>query len=315
MVARKQAARRIDLRSVPLPERHARILSAFDGLGEATLTVVTDHEPRPLRLKLEALYPEQVVFLQRHFGIAHWEVTLRRALPMDGASDLGALLRRSAILSEAAEVTRAVLETRAIERSFAAGVTIVEQDAHWPYFGLVRSGMLSSVMASVIGRDQKLFDVLTGETFGIVETLDGGRTVARIVVASPEARVVLFPRGVVLSAMAQDFAFARALNAICAQRTRRLAERFTDHRGQPAIARVAAAILPYALPEAGLAPSLEPLRRMTQAQLALTAGTAKEVAARAIAELESAGAIRRSGGRIAMTDRSKLDAFAEGLSG
>ena len=51
---------------------------------------------------------------------------------------------------------------------------------------------------------------------------------------------------------------------------------------------------------------------MTQAQLALTAGTAKEVAARAIAELEAAGAIQRARGRIARIDRCKLDAFVYG---
>jgi CRP-like cAMP-binding protein len=122
----------------------------------------------------------------------------------------------------------------------------------------------------------------------------------------------LFPRGIVLSAMADDVAFARALNTICAQRTRRLAERYTDRHARTALARVAAAILPYAAPDVGLAPSLEPLRRMTQAQLALSAGTAKEVAARAIAELEAAGAIERARGRIARIDRRKLGAIVDG---
>jgi CRP-like cAMP-binding protein len=167
-------------------------------------------------------------------------------------------------------------------------------------------------MASTDGRDRKLFDILAGETLGIVETFDGGRTVARITVTSAKARVILFPRGIVISLMAEDVGLARALMMICAQRARLLAERFTDLSVQPAIARVAAAILPFASPAVGLTPSLGPLRYMTQAQLALTAGTAKEVAARAIAELEAAGALQRARGRIARTDRSKLDAFARG---
>lgn len=309
----KQAPNRIDVRSIPLWERHGRILVAFDVLADdASLTIVTDHEPRPLRLKLEALYPEQCVFQQRHFGIAHWEITLRRAIARNGMSELGAFLRRCALLTDACEQTLSTLKQRGSERALPEGTSIVEQDAQWSYLGLVRSGTLASVMASTTGRDQKLFDILAGETFGIVETFDGGRSVARIVVTSAITRVVLFPRGIVMSAMAEDVGFARALTMICAQRTRRLAERFTDHHVQPAIARVAAAIQPYASPDAGLAPSLEPLRRMTQAQLALTAGTAKEVAARAIAELEGAGAIQRARGRIAWIDRCKLDAFVDG---
>ncbi len=312
MAATKRALLRIDVRSLPLSERHASILAAFGDLpANGVLTVVTDHEPRPLRLKIEALYPDHVIFAQRQFGIGHWEITLSRTSPEPGASDLGAFLHRCALLTGAAGRTFDALERHGRERSFAAGATIVEQDAQWAYLGLVRSGTLASVMASTTGRDQKLFDILTGETFGIVETLDGGRTVARIVVTSP-ARVVLFPRGIVLTAMAEDVPFARALNTICAQRTRGLAERYTDRHARTALARVAAAILPYAAPDVGLTASLEPLRRMTQAQLALSAGTAKEVAARAIAELEAAGAIERARGRIARIDRRKLGAIVEG---
>ena len=309
MIDSKRTLGRIDVRSLPLWERHAAILAAFEATtAGGTLIVVTDHEARPLRLKLEALYPEQLIFAQRQFGIAHWEITLRRALPAADTSELGGFLRRCALLADATERTRAALERYGRERRYGAGATIVEQDAQWAYLGLVRTGTLASVMAATSGHDQKLFDVLAGETFGIVETLDGGRTVARIVTASA-ARVVLVPRGIVLGAMADDVAFASALHAICAQRLRRLAERYTDRQARPALARVAAAILPYAAPDMGLTPSLEPLRRMTQAQLALTAGTAKEVTARAIAALEASGAIERARGRIARIDRSKLSAF------
>jgi DNA-binding GntR family transcriptional regulator len=51
---------------------------------------------------------------------------------------------------------------------------------------------------------------------------------------------------------------------------------------------------------------------MTQAQLAATAGTAKEVAARALAELEAAGAIKRAKGRIALADRQRLQSISDG---
>ena len=277
----------------------------------ATLTVVTDHEPRPLRYKVESSRPEQFLFRQRELGGTHWEVDLRRVPANAEPSPLRSFLRRSVAFADAADETLTLVEERAFERSFAAGATIVEQDAVWPYLGLVRSGALESVMASAGGREHKLFDVLAGETFGIVEMLDGGRTVARLAVGPAPAQVVLVPRETVAHASARDAALARALTVICAQRTRRLAERYADHQAQPALARVAAALLPYAALDAGLAPALEPLRRITQAQLALGAGTAKEVAARAIAELEAAGAIERAHGHIARIDRAKLSAFAK----
>jgi CRP-like cAMP-binding protein len=133
------------------------------------------------------------------------------------------------------------------------------------------------------------------------------------IVATTDAEVVLIPRGVVISAMAADFAFASAIGTICAQHVRAIAELLSAHVSRTAVARVAAALLPYASADAGLSPSLETLRHITQAQLAATAGTAKEVAARALAELEATGAIARAGGRIAHMDRSKLQAALDGV--
>ncbi len=164
-------------------------------------------------------------------------------------------------------------------------------------------------MGSSTGREQSLYDVFPCATFGDIETLDGGRSVAQIVATSAPARVVLLPAGIVVSMMAEYVDVARSLAAIVAQRTRALAERLADRTTQPAIARVALAILPYAPPDAGLSPSLEPFRRITQAQVANVAGTAKEVASRAIAELEAAGAVERAKGRIARVDRRKLQDF------
>ena len=75
-----------------------------------------------------------------------------------------------------------------------------------------------------------------------------------------------------------------------------LSSHLSTHVAYPAIARVAAAILPYAAPDEGLVTPLEALQRITQSQLAVIAGTAKEVAGRAVAELEAAGALERTQG-------------------
>jgi uncharacterized protein (DUF2249 family) len=303
-------ARTLDVRPIPTWERHGRIFSAFADLRDhASLTIVTDHEPRPLRLQFEERHPNEFVWEQRNTGIGRWEVHLRRLPPAEESVVEQTFFRQCAIFSGAREETLRAFEQAASERTFDEGTSIVEQDAQWPYLGLVRAGTLSAIVGSSTGRDQNLFDFLPRDTFGDVETLDGGRTVARIVVTSASAGVVLIPRGVVISAMIADSMFGRHLAAVCAQRVRALAAHFSAHVAHPAIARVAAALLPYASADAGLSPSLEPLQRMTQNQLAIVAGTAKEVAARAIAELEAAGALQRSQGHISRIDRAKLQAF------
>jgi uncharacterized protein (DUF2249 family) len=300
-------ARSLDLRSLPTWDRHVRIFAAFDELRDGTvLTVITDHEPRPLRLQFEQVHPDEFVWDQRQVGIGRWEVRLRRARPVPGRR---AFLLRCALLCDASEDTVSAIDQRSTERNFDARELIVEQDTQWPYLGLLRSGALAAVVGSANGREQRLFDILPGDTVGDIETLDGGRALARIAVTSAVAHVVLIPRGIVLSALLVDGVFARKLATICAQRARILGTQFLSHVAQPAISRVAAALLPYASPDVGLTPACEPLQRMTQNQLAIIAGTAKEVAARAIAELEAAGALQRTEGHIARIDRAKLQTY------
>jgi CRP-like cAMP-binding protein len=214
-----------------------------------------------------------------------------------------------ALLCDASEETISMFDQRSTERSLNAQETLMEQDAQWPYLGFLRSGALSAIAGSAIGRDQHLFDILPGDTVGDIETIDGGRTIARVAVTSAVARVVVIPRGIVLSALLVDVVVARKLATICAQRARILGSHLSTHVAYPAIARVAAAILPYAAPDEGLVTPSEALARMTQSQLAVIAGTAKEVAARAVAELEAAGALERTQGHIARIDRAKLQAF------
>lgn len=302
---------RLDVRHLPTWERHARIRESFDALEDgASLTVVTDHEPRPLRLQFDGWCGGRFVWTQRHLGVGRWEAAIQRIAPAPGPETVDDVLRRTAALADGRDETRSALARYAIERAYEEGTPIVEQDAHWPYLGVVRTGTVAAIMGSPVGRDLRLFDVYSGETFGNVELLDGGRTVARFVATAAPTRVVLLPRGAVITAMNADAAFARRIATVCAQRVRALAEGYSARVAQPAIARVAAAILPFAPPTAGLSPSLEPLVRMTQIELAGIAGTAKEVAARAVAELETAGALRRLKGHIALVDREKLQDIA-----
>lgn len=45
----------IDLREIPPQERHGRVMETFEALeSEGTLTLVNDHEPRPLFYQMRA---------------------------------------------------------------------------------------------------------------------------------------------------------------------------------------------------------------------------------------------------------------------
>ena len=302
-------ARQLDVRSLPPWHRHRKILAAFDGTppGEC-ITVVTDHEPVNLRAEFDLSRAGLFAWTQRHIGEGRWDVVIRRVTMSDGADSPATLLSKCGVFAEGSQETRLAAAGAASERHFASGDVIYEQDVHWPYLGVVAEGAVLTIVGSESGREQTLFTSSAAETFAEAATLDGGRTIGRAV-ADGSVRVLLIPSGIVLSLMGHDAGFARALAAQSAQRTRALAIRLSEHISQPTIARVALAILPYASPNVGLSPTLASLRRMTQSQLAIAAGTVKEVVARSIAQLEAAGALQREAGRIARADRQKLLAF------
>jgi CRP/FNR family transcriptional regulator len=175
---------------------------------------------------------------------------------------------------------------------------------------VVRKGRVFAIVGSPLGRDQILFEALETEVFGNIVLFDGGATIARFATLADPADLLLFPRADVLAAAEADSRFALALAAAATQQVRTIAELVQAHVSKKIIARVAGALRPYAPIESGLAmvdPANLPSLRLTQ--IATATGTVKEVAARAVAELERAGAIRRVRGRIALIDRAKLAAF------
>jgi uncharacterized protein (DUF2249 family) len=303
----------LDVRALPTWQRHPRIFAEFDGLEEGgELRIISDHEPRPLRSELEHTRPGRYVWLQHMLGNDLWEVTLRR-LPAPHVECVAEFLKRCPLFADALPATLAELEAVATERVFAHNEPIVEQGADWDGFGLVWRGTLAAVITSPLGREHALYDILSCEPFGEAAAIDGGSTVARYVVTSRSLRVLLFPKSAVRAALDTDLALSRAMNDLCAQRMRAMIDRFAAQTSLPTVARVAAALLPHAGPEAGLQPVLATFQNLTQVELATAAGTVKEVVSRALAELEYGKAIERRGGHIVRVDRERLNAYANCL--
>ena len=83
--ASASAAKVLDLRAVPRPERHSLVFATFDGLaaGEDFL-LINDHDPVPLRRQMEAMLPGQMVWEYLERGPIDFRIRVRRTASPEG---------------------------------------------------------------------------------------------------------------------------------------------------------------------------------------------------------------------------------------
>lgn len=297
----------LDVRPLPVWERHVQIFERFDRLVEGdVLLVTTDHEARPLRTEFERTRAGAFSWEQRHVAPGHWEVVIRKLLASSEANQAQQIFRRCAALRTVSEATADGLLARSRTIVVKRHAAIVEQGVVWPYVGVVGSGLIQAVLVTPDGRELAMYEIMPGELFGVVALVDGGASPLRYVARSEAPTALLLRSGPVRGLMMADAAVAAALGSLCAQRVRTIVERFSAHAAQSITARVAEALLAYAAPTRGLTEALLPLHDVRQVELAIAAGTGKGIVYRAIAELEESGALRRKGGKITHLNREKL---------
>jgi CRP/FNR family transcriptional regulator, cyclic AMP receptor protein len=302
---------RLDVRSIPTWDRHARVFALFDALGpDQVLVLISDHEPRPLRGELERTRGDRHVWTQRQLGDGRWEVELRKVGAI-GGGDIATTIATSAVFSTASPAGIEQLSERAQRVTVKRSHSVVEQGVAWPYIAILEHGAVQAVLRTDSGREQAMYDVLAGDVIGEIPLFDGGVTTLRYVAVASETTAVLIPIETVRLVMAAERSVAAALEQMTAQRFRTVFEDIATTLSRPAQARVAQTLLNFASPDAGLAPALASLRDLTQTDIAARAGTVKEVVNRALAELEAAGAVERSAGRIVRLDRAKLAQAAD----
>ena len=69
----------LDVRAIPPRDKHPSIFRAFDGLQSGqTLTLVNDHDPRPLRYQLMAERPDTFDWEYQEQGPQVWRVNIKR---------------------------------------------------------------------------------------------------------------------------------------------------------------------------------------------------------------------------------------------
>lgn len=69
----------LDVREIPPRDKHPSIFRAFDSLASGqTLTLVNDHDPRPLRYQLMAERPDTFDWAYEAEGPEVWRVKISR---------------------------------------------------------------------------------------------------------------------------------------------------------------------------------------------------------------------------------------------
>ncbi len=298
---------RIDLRGLPVPARPARVVDALAGLGEGQgLLVVTDNEPRGLTSRIQASRAHDLLVDVTRVAEDEWHVGLRPIAPATDAPSAESVLRRSAPFAEMPDGAIARLATAASMLTVRRGQVVVPENSEWPFVGVVFEGVVAISSGSGTPRNRIFYEVFPYEVFGETEFFDQARAAGRVVAISKVARILRVPREVLHAATRETPDLIASLGRVAAQRVRNLMHSLCAQATLPIIARIATVLLPYAMPDDGLAQAVAPLPHMTQAQIAAAAGTVKEVAARAIAELEDHGMLQREHGHIRYLDRQKL---------
>lgn len=297
----------IDLRGTPLEARSEHLFAIFGGLQNGSpITLLTEYDPRAFSARLNEVMPGQIACRCYRTGDGEWRVVVERTARVD-ESPRG-WIRRTAAFADLSAAAVEELAACARERFARKGDEIVAAGSV-SFLGIVCEGTLALLRGND-RRERALYEIFPSEMFCDAAFFDSGRTLGRYAVLSKTLRYLALPYDDLRRIGAARPEVLAAVGLSCAQHVRALADGLCAQASQSIIGRIAGALVPYAPYEPGLQPALAPLPGMTQARIAASAGTVKEVAARAIAELEALGALRREHGHITYLDRSILLATA-----
>ncbi|HEX3370162.1 MAG TPA: DUF2249 domain-containing protein [Candidatus Cybelea sp.] len=306
----------IDLRSLPTWERPDHVRKALDRLPSgASLTLIMENEPRALSARITQDRPDRFVVESRRIGSRVWHLRLthRPGEATERNSAFQHLSRCPAFAPLDASV-REEMAAAAVWQTGRRGQSLVAENVDWAFIGMVTEGIVARANGGGRERERILYEIFPYELFGVAEYFDRGLKMARIAVFSKTAHVLKVPWEMVGRIAARYPELTNALGIVMAQRVRLLADALSVQGSLPILGRIARVLLPYAMPDRGLVPAAASLSTITQSQIAAAGGTVKEVAARAIAELESRKALRREHGHIRYLDREVLLGLIQDVS-
>ena len=300
----------IDARTLPAQNRSARIFEAFDKLPlGAILELHEESDPRALRNEFQQYRAGRFSWDARNLGSGRWTVRLER---IDERADAATFLSHCPPFANAKQSTINDLAAVATERSYRTGETIFDEGEIWPYLAFVRSGKAVLTLLSPDGKTRALGERLTHDPLNESGTFDGGGATTRAE-ALTDCTLVLVPSEAVLHAVCNDAELALGFLAAASQARRRSIDTIADLAFAHVLQRVAKFLISYAPATIGMAPGLPGVGNLSQAQIAASAGTVRDMAARALIRLKNAGAVELDRGRVRSIDRTRLEAFAHGV--
>ena len=303
-------APQIDLRGLPVWERPARVNDALDQLvpGE-TLTLVTENEPRGLTSHLTTSRKYRLVTSTRRMGATEWHIDYTRSRS-NGESPLPLrILQCSVPFVDLPDDALARLIAACEIRTASRGQIVAAAGERWPHVGVVHEGTLALTNDGEHSRQRLYYEVFPYDVFGEAEFFVESPMLGRVIVLSKSASYLIIPDEVVREIAYEHPQFMMNLARVVAQRKRDALTSLGRQSTLSIIARIAQVLLPFSAAERGLSPAVDPLPHLTQSQIAASAGTVKEVAARAIAELERLELLKRERGHVRYLDRQKLADF------
>ena len=223
-----------------------------------------------------------------------------------------AALRRVAYFRSVPAAELARLARRCRPRSLRRGERAFEAGDACRGLLVVAEGAVEMRQVSPRGREQVLHAEGAGATLGEAPLFDGQGYIASAVAVEPTL-VVLVPREAVLDLCRRHPAVALSMLEAMARRVRRFAGLVEDLAFRQVTERLArhieAAVVAAGSPRT---PGAVVDLGLTQEQLAARLGTVRELVSRALAQLERAGAIKRSRSGIVIRDPGRLAEAAQG---
>lgn len=192
-----------------------------------------------------------------------------------------------------------------VRRSYERGDFVFHEGDTCEGLYVVESGRARVYKISSDGREQVLLIAERGETFNEVAVFDGGPNPASVETLEPTV-LLLLRKEALLSIVEAQPEVGRAFMRVFASHLRRLAGLVEELSFKTVTGRVARILLEQLpVPTEGSIDQSPP-RRLTQREIAAMAGTAREVAGRALKALEQQGAIRLERGRSIIVDPQLL---------
>lgn len=188
------------------------------------------------------------------------------------------------------------------ERHFARGEVVIYEGDEAEAIYLVRSGLVRSFRTSEDGREQTIELLPKGGVFNDVSVLAGSANVASVEAVEDSVIGVLGHRELD-SLIDRRPAIAKAIIRHLARQLRYVSELASDLSFNPVRRRVAKILLDHV--------GCDDLHRLSRAEIAAMAGTAREVVGRELHVMERMDLVRLGRGRITVVDRRGLERLVQ----